>query len=152
MTPGDIVIRPAVRTDLAGILRIENACFGCDAFSRRQFRYLLSQARGIFRLALREDVPVAYMSMLTTARHPVGRIYSLAVVPECRGMKLAGRLMDEAIAYARSQGLEAVFLEVRTDNRPALSLYEKKGFVRHAVKKNYYPDGADAYSMVIRLL
>ena len=41
-----------------------------------------------------------------------------------------------------------VFLEVRTDNEPAIGLYESVGFVKMGVRKRYYRiSGADAYSM-----
>ena len=42
-----------------------------------------------------------------------------------------------------------MFLEVRTDNVPALRMYEDYGFVRTGVRKNYYQaSGADAYAMM----
>jgi ribosomal-protein-alanine N-acetyltransferase len=41
-----------------------------------------------------------------------------------------------------------VYLEVRTDNTAAISLYESVGFVRMGVRKRYYRiSGADAYTM-----
>ena len=44
---------------------------------------------------------------------------------------------------------EAVFLEVRVDNDPAIGLYESVGFTRCGVRKGYYqPSGADAYTMI----
>jgi ribosomal-protein-alanine N-acetyltransferase len=41
-----------------------------------------------------------------------------------------------------------VFLEVRTDNEPAITLYRGLGFVTVGVRKRYYrASGADAYTM-----
>jgi ribosomal-protein-alanine N-acetyltransferase len=41
-----------------------------------------------------------------------------------------------------------VFLEVRTDNAPAIAMYAKHGFHIIGLRKNYYhPSGADAYTM-----
>ena len=43
---------------------------------------------------------------------------------------------------------ETVFLEVRTDNAAAISLYESVGFTMVGVRKRYYRvSGADAYTM-----
>ena len=40
-----------------------------------------------------------------------------------------------------------VYLEVRTDNEPALELYRSLGFETIGVRKRYYrASGADAYS------
>ena len=74
-----------------------------------------------------------------------------APYPGYRGLGLAGFLVDKAVGFAKERGLRAVFLEVRTDNVAAVSLYEKKGFVKRGVKPGYYGDGADAYSMVFPL-
>jgi [ribosomal protein S18]-alanine N-acetyltransferase len=42
----------------------------------------------------------------------------------------------------------AVFLEVRTDNEPARTLYESEGFTVVGLRKHYYrPSGADAHTM-----
>ncbi len=38
--------------------------------------------------------------------------------------------MTSLIAYAREHGLELISLEVRSDNAPAIHLYEKYGFRR----------------------
>ena len=41
-----------------------------------------------------------------------------------------------------------VFLEVRTDNDAARTLYETEGFAVVGLRRNYYrPSGADAYTM-----
>ena len=46
------------------------------------------------------------------------------------GRGIGTALMERAIAHAREQGLEIIQLEVRSDNAPAIHLYEKLGFVR----------------------
>ena len=41
-----------------------------------------------------------------------------------------------------------VYLEVRTDNEAAISLYRSRGFVEVGLRKRYYrASGADAYTM-----
>jgi ribosomal-protein-alanine N-acetyltransferase len=41
-----------------------------------------------------------------------------------------------------------VVLDVRTDNAPAIALYESEGFVILGVRRRYYqPSGADAHTM-----
>jgi ribosomal-protein-alanine N-acetyltransferase len=40
--------------------------------------------------------------------------------------------------------VQHVFLEVRVDNISAISFYEKLGFERMGVRRQYYPDGQDA--------
>ena len=55
------------------------------------------------------------------------------------------RSLDRLLAIA---GTDTVYLEVRTDNVPAIALYESVGFVKMGVRKRYYRiSGADAYTM-----
>ena len=78
-----------------------------------------------------------------------------AIRPTCRpspcsrpiGRALLSGLLDEA---AR-RGAKSVFLEVRADNPPAQAMYERFGFERIGVRRRYYDDGTDAYTMVRRL-
>jgi ribosomal-protein-alanine N-acetyltransferase len=54
-------------------------------------------------------------------------------------------MMTELLEYA-SGG--TVFLEVRTDNEAAISLYESLGFANVGLRRRYYrASGADAYTM-----
>ena len=42
---------------------------------------------------------------------------------------------------------DKVFLEVEFDNDPALALYDKTGFQRYGMRKDYYGPGMDAVLM-----
>ena len=149
MTPA-ATIRRACLADLDGILAAEQAGFTDEAFSRRQLRYLVARAKGAVFVALRKGRVAGYISLLTHARPCRGRIYSLVVAPEHRGQGLAERLVDTALAFARQEGLPAVFLEVEPGNKAALALYRKKGFVERGLKPDYYHNGEPALSMVRR--
>jgi ribosomal-protein-alanine N-acetyltransferase len=54
-------------------------------------------------------------------------------------------LLDELLGYADGG---VVYLEVRTDNEPAIALYLSAGFARIGLRRRYYRvSGADAYTM-----
>ena len=75
-------------------------------------------------------------------------IHTIAVDPEHRGDGFGRALLDAMLAVADGEHAK-VFLEVRTDNDPAIALYERNGFTVAGVRRNYYqPSGADAYTMV----
>lgn len=147
-----IGIRPATTGDLDAVAAVERSCFPEDeAFSRRQLRYLLEQAEGTSYVACRGQEVVGYITLLTrrTARNL--RIYSVAVDPAARGCGAGQALVDAAIALARQLGLDEVTLEVRTDNAPAIGLYTRNGFRSGKLLRGYYPDGADARRMSLRI-
>eukprot|EP00439_Symbiodinium_sp_Y106_P050332 s1688_g6.t1 len=53
---------------------------------------------------------------------------SMAVAPHCRRRGYARRLLRSAEKAARTWGCEAVVLDARQDNAPAVQLYESAGF------------------------
>lgn len=70
-------------------------------------------------------------------------ITNLAVEPGCRRNGIGFQLVQHAFENLPGE----VTLEVSTQNMPAISLYEKAGFVCRAVRKQFYKDGSDAWVM-----
>jgi ribosomal-protein-alanine N-acetyltransferase len=72
-------------------------------------------------------------------------VHTIGVRPAAQGAGLGRALLRDLLAHA---GRRRVVLEVRTDNAPAIALYESEGFVILGVRRRYYrPSGADAYTM-----
>lgn len=59
----------------------------------------------------------------------------MGLVEAARGRGIGSAMMEEAIAWARRQELDKIFLMVWPHNERALKLYEKFGFVR----EGYHP-------------
>ena len=92
---------------------------------------------------------VAYggIAMLGPKDDPEFEVHTIGVSPDFQGRGFGRALMEQFIHTADLLA-GPVFLEVRTDNVPAISLYESFGFTILATRKNYYkPSGADAYTM-----
>jgi len=72
-------------------------------------------------------------------------IHTIGVDPDFQGQGIGRRLLADLLDLASGA---TVFLEVRTDNEPAIKLYESVGFVNIGLRKRYYrASGADAYTM-----
>jgi ribosomal-protein-alanine N-acetyltransferase len=72
-------------------------------------------------------------------------IHTVGVDADYQGHGIGRQLMTALLEYADSG---TVFLEVRTDNVAAITLYESVGFVRVGLRRRYYrASGADAYTM-----
>ncbi|MDI9334588.1 MAG: GNAT family N-acetyltransferase [Cytophagales bacterium] len=66
---------------------------------------------------------------------------------EHRRQGLAQGLIAEAIAWARRNQRQAIWLEVRASNAAAIALYGKTGFVQISTRQCYYSDGENALVM-----
>ncbi len=78
---------------------------------------------------------------------PESEVHTIAVAPAAQGGGIGRRLLATLLAEADAHG-GPVYLDVRTDNEPAIGLYSSVGFERIGTRPRYYrPSGADAYVM-----
>ena len=146
--PTDTVrFRAAGPRDLPELVRLENAAFSVDRFSRRVLLYLMTKARATFTVCESGGAIVGYFVILLPGHTSLGRVYSMAVDPAHQGAGLGIRLLREAEAAALSDGRAVMRLEVRTDNAPAIALYRREGYREIGSIKAYYEDGCDAIRM-----
>ena len=76
----------------------------------------------------------------------------LTVVKDEWGRGIGGQIFERLIAYGRMAGVEIFDLEVRSDNRRAIHLYEKFGFVRVGVYPGYTKVGGEYYDADVMCL
>lgn len=74
-------------------------------------------------------------------------ITNIAVKKGERGRGIGKFLMSELLSRAKILGVKSVTLEVRSDNIPALNMYESFGFRVEGVRKKYYNNMYDALIM-----
>ena len=78
-------------------------------------------------------------SVVSTSNYDA-QILNLCVDKDSRGLGFGGKIMDLLIEDIKSRGLNEIYLEVRSSNIQAISLYKKKGFELIGVRQNYYMD------------
>lgn len=87
------------------------------------------------------------IAMMGTPTDPEFEVHTIGVDPAWQRRGIGRALLTELLQLPDAADAE-VFLEVRTDNEPAIRMYESFGFARQGLRKNYYrPSGADAYTM-----
>lgn len=136
-------------TDVARCAELERLLFpDDDPWTASAFRDEL-RAGHRYLAARTADALVGYAGLALVAGppHAEAEIHTIGVDPAYQrlgvGRTLLRGLLDAADAVAAT-----VFLEVRTDNDPARTLYEAHGFTVVGLRKRYYrPSGADAYTM-----
>ncbi|HXT84287.1 MAG TPA: N-acetyltransferase [Verrucomicrobiae bacterium] len=80
-----------------------------------------------------------------------GHVVSISLLENHRGKQIGKALMIEGINGVASRKGDEIYLEVRTSNLLAISLYEKLRFQTKSVLKSYYRDGEDANLMALDL-
>ena len=90
---------------------------------------------------------VGYAGITRLGRKPPFEyeVHTIGVDTALQGRGIGRRLLDMLLEIADGG---AVFLEVRTDNDAAITLYQSVGFAVVGLRKRYYRvSGADAYTM-----
>jgi ribosomal-protein-alanine N-acetyltransferase len=144
-----VIYDELTRRDAARCAELESLLFGGDdpwpevAFVRelaaRHNRYVAARVDGTL---------VGYAGIAKLGRIPPFEyeIHTVGVDPGYQRHGIGRAMMDRLLSWAGSDSV--VFLEVRTDNEPALALYQSLGFVTVGLRKRYYrASGADAYTM-----
>lgn len=144
-------IRRAGDSDLPALLELESTSFRSDRISRRSFRRWLRHRDCVFLVAIEGASLLGYALVTLRRGTRLARLYSLAVNPEARGRGLAEALLKAAEQDAREAGALYMRLEVASDNHPAIALYQKLGYTRFGLYKDYYEDHGDALRMEKRI-
>jgi ribosomal protein S18 acetylase RimI-like enzyme len=84
-------------------------------------------------------------------RGPWGYIVTMDVLAAYRRLGVGSLLIAEAERRMISGGVREIGLETATDNAPAIAFWQRHGYRKSGVRKNYYPGGRDAYSMAKRI-
>ena len=66
-------------------------------------------------------------------------LLNITVAPEYQGQGWARVMLDALGVWARGQGAQWLWLEVRVHNARAIQVYEAHGFRRVGMRKAYYP-------------
>jgi [ribosomal protein S18]-alanine N-acetyltransferase len=138
-------LRPS---DAARCSELESILFpGDDPWPARAFLAELKAPHNHYVAARVGERLVGYAGISRLGRRPPFEyeVHTIGVDPAHQGMGIGRRLLTALLDVA---GDATVFLEVRTDNVPAIALYENFGFVTVGRRKRYYRvSGADAYTM-----
>ncbi|WP_080793526.1 ribosomal protein S18-alanine N-acetyltransferase [Corynebacterium pacaense] len=143
-------LRELARADAQRCAELEQILFpGDNPWPRDVFAVEFSHPTTFYLGAFDGDLLVAYagLAMLGPAEDPEFEIHTIGVDPDYQRRGL-GRVLMEQMMHAADSHDGPVFLEVRTDNDAAITMYEAFGFRTLATRRNYYrPSGADAYTM-----
>ena len=129
------IIRPMRDTDLDTVAEMENASYP-DPWTVKGFEEELSNTAAMCVVIEDTTGVVGYsVSILTGEDADLVKI-TVAEKERCKGY--GRKLLDETVAELHNRGIQNVTLEVRASNEPAITLYERAGFMSEGVRPNFY--------------
>ena len=116
---------------------LETECFS-DPWSITAVENQLKSGSCIYIITEESGVPCGYA--LGSIICGEAELYRIAVSDKFRKKGIGGKLLEEFTNECRLRNGEKIFLEVRSRNIPAISLYKKAGFEEISLRKGYYGD------------
>ena len=120
---------------ISQIAEIERLCFS-DPWSENSIRYELTNPLSLWLVAVSDGMVAGYVGSQSVMGE--ADMMNIAVHPDFRNRGIAQLLIAELISQLATAEVTSLTLEVRVSNRPAISLYDKMGFVQVGRRPNYY--------------
>jgi ribosomal-protein-alanine N-acetyltransferase len=140
-----VALRPYTPADLEKLYEIDQACYEPRiAYSRTELRRYLRFPGADCVVAEISDghaAPRMIGFCITAHRASWAHIITMDVLAELRRQGIGSRLLAEVESR----------LVAATNNSAAIAFWQKHGYRKSGVQKNYYPGGRDAFSMAKRL-
>lgn len=135
------MIRRATVLDATKIAKLDSSVFADSLGEEFIYNDLLRNEFACYFVYEVDDEIVGYINAWISYNT---EILNFCVDEKYRGQGIGNLLYEELLKV--SEG--TISLEVRVSNLNAIKFYEKRGFVKVAVRKNYYSNGEDAILMI----
>jgi len=141
LTSGELAIVPMTEVHIDRLMVHEHELFGTESWSADSYRAEIADTGSRYYIALEDAAEqlLGWAGLLIAADQAEILTVGVATAAQRRG--LARRMLAALYAEAIRRRARELFLEVRVDNRPAISLYESEGFARIGVRRGYYENG-----------
>jgi len=130
-----MIIRKMRAEDVRGIAELEKVCFS-DPWSENSIASELVNPLSLWLVAVDCGSVVGYIGSQSVL--DAADVMNLAVSPEHRRKGVAQALLQELTHCLRRNNVIALLLEVRASNLPAITLYQKLGFMQVGRRPKYY--------------
>ena len=131
----EYMLRDAEEGDIDALMELENACFAAPWIESAVLREIgVSDAEFLAACAC-ADIIGFCIARLTGYS---AELFQIAVAAEHRRRGVSSAMLRELIARLRRRRVRELFLEVRVSNEGAMAMYDKFGFERVGLRRNYY--------------
>jgi [ribosomal protein S18]-alanine N-acetyltransferase len=128
-------LRPMAEADLPAVLEIENAIYAFP-WTAGNFRDSLAAGYRCW-LYLYEGALSGYAVFMMAADE--AHLLNLSIAAPYQRQGHGSLLLVRVCEAARASGARMIFLEVRPSNAVGMRLYQRHGFQRVGLRRDYYP-------------
>ncbi|MDW7659102.1 MAG: ribosomal protein S18-alanine N-acetyltransferase [Bacillota bacterium] len=151
MADGPVYIRPAGVHDLASLVELEQTCSGMPWHGNSLLQDLINNKAAHYWVAVDPaGMIVGYISCWVVLDE--AEITNLAVLPKCRRLGIARKLLHHLIGRLQMLGVVKIFLDVRETNKAAIALYSRSGFLPAGNRPAYYADTGETAIIMSQLI
>ena len=130
-----MIIREMKLTDVPAIAELEKICFS-DPWSENSIASELDNPLSYWLVADDNGIIAGYVGSQSVL--DAADMMNLAVSPDYSKQGIGQALVRGLVNHLQQNNVIALLLEVRVSNHPAISLYEKLGFVQVGRRPKYY--------------
>ena len=115
----------------------EKCCFA-EPWTLAMLESEIENPLSVIETACRDGKTVSYALGRVVADE--AELLKICVLGDYRRQGIAEKLLSELLTKMHEKGAAACYLEVRSRNLPAISLYKRLGFAEIGLRRNYYRD------------
>ena len=132
-----MILREMLVEDLEQVMEIENQLFSVPWTKEGYFTFL-TRDDTMFLVVEEKGKILGYCGLLMVLDE--GDVTNVAVCRERQREGIGNFLVSSLLRLAGDQGISMIHLEVRSGNETSIRLYERLGFQRDGIRRNYYSD------------
>lgn len=135
--------------DIDRVVQLEKELFD-SPWSKQDLEYeLLANSFAHYYVLVEKEQIIGYIGTWLIDKQC--QITTLGIAKDFQRQGYASKLMNHVLNQCKNEHFQNINLEVRVSNHQAIGLYEKSGFKKITVRKDYYANHEDAYLMMKEL-
>jgi len=135
------MIRKYIMDDIPFIVDLENKTLNTTLGSEMLINDLDNELSTSY-VYLENDKVIGYISIVFDGE--IVEILNYCVAPEMQNKGIGKELLNYVLDTYYAKNASSVILEVRESNNRAIHVYEKLGFKKISIRRNYYSNGENA--------
>ncbi len=143
-----LIICLAEEQDVYDILEIQNEC-KLSGWSTIQYSEEIKKSSSLIVVARLEGKTIGFLATRLSKslnlsegdiNHTEADILNFGIINKFQRKGIGNLLLEKFFTLTARMNLEAVWLEVRESNLKAINFYQKNGFIKIQIRKNFYRD------------